>query len=362
MLRLSAAEFMSAAEVLLQDISREASRLGIVVVANVQNRTKTSSDYASQSVISEFFSDQEVQEVLADLRSAGVFVTPFYDEREFMSWILADGHRHIPAERIVVYNAAQNGTGPGRKSLIPSFCGLHGIPTTGSDAYVVSLCRHKYHLNRLLRASGYSVPNSWWYFGDGRWAQNERPSLGTHVIFKLTYESASLGLDSTSTANWNANFEDKAQALVEMYRQPILVQQFISGREMECPVVRIGKDVWCDCVGILTKDGLELGSSFLTYDMVFNDGYGFVSRSPLSHEDTILCDQAASIAETIGIRGIGRIDYRMSDDGTPFIIDIATNPHLVHHSSVAFSLRKVAPAIKPFLLLVALKLKDVQTL
>ena len=76
-------------------ISRLRNELAIVVVANSQTRTKTESDYDGQSVSTEFFSDLEVQELLADLRSTDIFVTPFYSEQDFMNWILAGGHRHL---------------------------------------------------------------------------------------------------------------------------------------------------------------------------------------------------------------------------------------------------------------------------
>lgn len=356
--RMTREELRAMIRSIMHGLSSLQSELAIVVVANTHTETKTESDYNGQSISTEFFSDLEVQELLADLRSAEIFVTPFYSEQDFMHWILADGHRHIPFDRLVVYNAAQNGTGPGRKSLIPAFCNLHGIPTTGSDAYVVSLCRHKFHLNRILHSCGFSIAKTWWYLGHNRWSGDERPVEGTNVILKLTYESASIGLDEASVGKWGTVMELKAQDLVLRFSQPVVVQEFISGTEVECPIMVTEDAAWCDVVGITVNGKSDLDGVFLTYDMVYNDGYGFSNRQGTPETDSALCDTVVRVSETIGFRGIARVDFRIRDDGRAFITDIATNPHLVSHSSVSFSLRQIDAEIKPFSLLVGLKLKQ----
>jgi D-alanine-D-alanine ligase len=354
MLRLSDEKFRRLTEQLAVGMTAASATLGIVVVANVKTRTSVTSDYQGQSVSTEFFSDSEMQQLLTELGSADIFVTPFYDEREFMSWVLAGGHRHLPVERVLVYNAAQNGTGPGRKSLIPAFCGNHGIPTTGSNAYVVSLCRHKFHLNRLLNSCGISVPRSWWYLGKGQWALDQRPPLDHRVIVKLTYESASLGLEDDSVGKWNHALQERAEALTVNFQQPVVVQEFIAGMEVECPVVINGNERWSDPVRIVAQDAAE----FLTYGMVYDDQYDFGSIDSSSVDGEHLRSEAIKIAQLVGFNGIGRVDFRIDQEGRPFVIDIATNPHLVEHSSVAFSLDRVASASLPFQLLVALKMKE----
>lgn len=355
MLRLSDQDFKRSAKNLVAGMAVAASQLGIVVVANVKTRTSPSSDYKGQSVATEFFSDLEVQQILTELRSSDIFVTPFYDEREFMAWILAGGHRHLPVERVLVYNAAQNGTGPGRKSLIPAFCGIHGVPIAGSDAYVVSLCRHKFHLNRLLRSCGFSVPESWWYLGNGKWALGRQPVQGQSVIVKLTYESASLGLDEGSVGEWGEQLQKKAQVLTMNFEQPVIVQEFMPGLEVECPVVVNQDDKWSDAVSIRPNNAAE----FLTYDMVYDDRYTFGAIDPSLVDAEYLRAEAINIAELVGFKGIGRVDFRLNGERRPCVIDIATNPHLVDHSSVAYALNRVAPGCLPFQLLVALKMKEI---
>ncbi len=336
-------------------LAQISDRVGIVVVANVKARTVPTVEYKAQSASTEFFSELEIQHVLTELRSADVFVTPFYDEREFMAWVLASGHKHLPVENILVYNAAQNGAGPGRKSLTPAFCNLQRIPITGSDAYVVGLCRHKYHLNRLLRSCGFRVPESWWYLGADAWALDRRPPEGRLVIVKLTYESASLGLDDGSVGQWGSALQLKADALVTDFAQPILVQDFVAGREVECPVVVDSLGSWSDAISLRMPGAAK----FLTYDMVYDDKYGFQGPDGSPEFLNSLMDQAAECARLIGFRGIGRVDFRVDEEGIPHTIDIATNPHLVHHSSVAFSFNRVRAGCSPFVLLAALKMKEI---
>ena len=46
-------------------------------------------------------------------------------------------------KKLLVINSAQTGIYIGRKSLIPAFCDHYKIMHTGSNPYVVSLCRDK---------------------------------------------------------------------------------------------------------------------------------------------------------------------------------------------------------------------------
>ena len=98
----------------------------------------------------------------------------------------------------IVLNSAQKGVCIGRKSLTPAFCDLHKIWHNNSNAYAVSLCRHKYHTGCLLEYFGYTCPKSWSYNYAYGWLLNHRPDQGARVIAKLNYETSSIGLDSNN--------------------------------------------------------------------------------------------------------------------------------------------------------------------
>lgn len=87
-------------------------------------------------------------------------------------------------------------------------------------------------------------------------------------------------------------------------------------------------------IGLSLNDEKLLGSKFLTYDIVYNDGYHFYQFNELgSNVNQKLMTTAIEVATTIGIEGFGRIDFRVTERGEHFIMDVSTYPHIIRHSS-----------------------------
>jgi D-alanine-D-alanine ligase len=178
----------------------------------------------------------------------------------------------------IVYNAASSGKGPGRKALIPAFCNLNNINLTSSDPYVVSLARHKYHCASILGYNQIPTPRSWYYSENSKWMSYEMPKNGTVVIAKPTYESASIGIDESSIFEYTREKDTFLDNLSKEFNQPITVQEFISGYEVEIPVMIYKRQpISIDPIGLMLNDTKLLGTQILNYDTVYNDVYQFYS-------------------------------------------------------------------------------------
>src|SRR5665213_2814614 len=138
-----------------------ASRLSVILVISVRGQTRLRRDYEAYSVAASFLSSIELDDIIVSLRSEGIYVEHLADESEFIKWYSDGGYDSLPRPLKLVYTSAVNGTGPGRRSLIPAFCSLEGIPTVNSDAYSCAINRHKFHWSRLLESFGYPVPRCW---------------------------------------------------------------------------------------------------------------------------------------------------------------------------------------------------------
>ena len=205
----------------------------------------------------EYFSDDEFDQIVSMFSSIGIPTDYFLHEDDFFQYVISK----MPQD-LVVYNAAQSGTGPGRKSLIPAFCNLHGIPCTGSNAYVVSLCRHKYHVNKLLAQAGIPVPETWLY--SNGWLLEKRPFHNSKIILKPIYESASIGIDESSIQTYTNCIDSLIQSRSEQHRQPIIAQQFVPGYEVEFPLICIDTQIIpLTAVGISVDGQEKLGSGIL---------------------------------------------------------------------------------------------------
>ncbi len=305
------------------------------IVCNTQSASPIASCQGGFNMDTEYFSDDEFEQIAAMFGTLNVPTRFFTFEDDFFRYILNE--KSSDNKNILVYNAAQSGSGPGRKSLIPAFCNLHDLKCTGSNAYVVSLCRNKYHVNRLLAQVGVPVPNSWLYT-DG-WLMDRPPANHTKLLLKPIYESASIGIDSQSIQVYGRETDELIQQRSMRLQQPILAQEFIPGYEIEVPFLRSGGGIFImPPVGISLNGARMLGQEILDYERVYFDQYEFYDfrEEPLCSQQ--INESVTNAVSLLGIQGLGRIDFRVASDGNFYVTDVSTNPHFIEHSSVHFAM------------------------
>lgn len=309
----------------------------VIVVASVKGKTVTD-DYDQYSVITDFFSEEEMEEIITAFRDFGFYVEAFIDEADFIQAMVENRLHFMPKKRTIVYNTCQKGTGPARQSLVPAFCKLFGIPYIGSNAYVSSACRHKYHFNSLLRSHHSHLPKSWLFDHRSGWLLGCSPPEGMKVILKPVYEAASIGITNDSVFVYSHRSDNVLKEHSRILRQPLAVEQFIGGYEVEVPLIISGERFFgLGPVGISVDKGRNLGNGILTYNEVYDDLYEFYEFQEF--EDPVIrsiLQCAQDSARVLGIEDYGRIDFRIADDGEFYLTDISTNPHTVIHSSCNF--------------------------
>lgn len=308
----------------------------LILVCNTKGASHQEETLAPCSFDTEYFSDDEFEQVVSMFSAVSTSMDVFTYEDDFFRYVINNSPPNL-----LVYNAAQSGTGPGRKSLVPAFCNLHGIPCTGSNAYVVSLCRHKYHVNQILSQAGIHVPKTWFYcYG---WLKGHPPTLGMNVLLKPIYESASIGIDNTSIQLYAGRVDELIESRMNQYRQPIIAQEFIPGYEVEVPAICVNDIIYqLPPVGISIDEKRDLGNEILNYERIYFDQYQFYDFSAEEQEIARnLCACADKVIRILGMEGLCRVDFRVKSDGSYFVTDVSTNPHFISHSSVNFSFKRL---------------------
>lgn len=327
----------------IEKVKKSSKDFAVYIVANIKDSTKNISDYSTNSIITEYFTEDELEGIVLAFRAHGIYVDVSSEETEFISKMINGDLEKLPMKYKTVYTSAQKGTGPGRKSLIPSFCNMLNIPIMGSNAYVRSLCRHKYHASSILRQHGLQEMKAWLYNPGSGWLLNLKPPSGIKIIIKPVYESASIGVDEKSIVNFDEGSEDIIRQHSLIFNQPIIVQEFISGYEVEVPVLLdSGMPYALGAIGISVNGKTLLGNQILTYDIVYNDRYNFYDFEEIVDESSInnITKCAEKSAQILGIEGLGRIDFRVLLNGQFYITDVSTNPHIIKHSSYGYLFNK----------------------
>ena len=314
----------------VEKFNKKDKKPDIYLVANAQDYTQKVSEYnIKHSSNSEFFSAEELGEIASSLFEIGCYVNIFYTELDFIKFVLKNNSR-LECENLLVLNLSRDGNLEGKKSLIPAFCDMLGIKYSGSNPFVVSLCRNKFIWSSVLKNHGINIPD---FF-----AIKNRTKIGKSymkkdkkVIIKNIFESASIGLDDKSVVS-DLIIDD---SFLENNNN-ILIQDYVEGREIEVPFFKIGKEF---IVSNPVCIEFSNGENFLTSMSSDSYNYKFSLLDDTSLSEKIK-EETKQIAEILDLSVYGRVDYRIDKNNKFFVIDIATMPYTIKHSSFAYWFEK----------------------
>lgn len=276
-------------------------------------------------------SDAQLDQMIRALRTIGAYVELFEGEQVFLAALVRGYVQRLGRPLSVVYNGIGWGIGveafePGRKSLVPAVADSFGLLCTGSDAYVSALTLHKFHSFLVLRALGIDAPRVWQYRIPGGWVDGS-PKSGTRVIVKSTYEARSIGVTDESVFVVDASCDARVALIADEIGQPVTVQEFVSGREVSVPVIACPDTlVLPPMLQVLAKAPHDADAFTTIADSLRPGSLAF---TPLEGPASLLAALRASatrVFDTMQMRGVGRIDFRIDNEDTPWVTDVAIEP------------------------------------
>lgn len=316
-------------------LEKNNSSISIGLVTNLRPYLDDANKLKGIRLKERYFSQAIVSEFIDQFRRMGLYVRVFENEDIFFREVIEN--KYPPTAKCIkfVYNLSEPGLGPGGMSLVSAFSRYYGLCCCNSDPHGSTIGRHKYHSYSILKSHGAIIPESWWYFGNGRWCNRAKPPLGTKIIIKSSYESCSIGIGSKSICEYN----DDIRILDEIcgdINQPLFVQTFIEGKEISVPVVVCNDSFSLGVVLNTTQESSNQELFTLTEEMVFSGKklkkYDF---RELDYQKSIQIEHyAVEGGELLGFKGFCRIDFKLANNGTPYIIDVGAVPVLYRGSSV----------------------------
>ncbi len=220
-----------------------------------------------------------------------------------------------------------------------------GYRFTGNDGNALALSLNKARAKERLAAAGVPVPPGRVFRHPTEVTPEVLTGLTFPLIVKPVAESASLGIDPEAVVRTIPQLRDRVGYIVERYRQAALVETFITGREFNVALwpLRTGgaEGMENDLPETLPLAEIDFSA--------FADPYArlvpFAAKwEPHSFEyqhtpalcpapvDPALGDRIISTARrawwAIGCRGYVRVDMRLADDGTPYVVEVNCNPDL----------------------------------
>ena len=217
-----------------------------------------------------------------------------------------------------VFNICEGLKGVAREAQVPALLEAYDIPYVFSDPLTLALCLDKAMTKRVLRDAG--VPTA-----DFAVIENEsdiaKVRLDFPLFLKPVAEGSGKGVDARSRVTGRDALESVARDLLARFRQPVLVEEFLPGREFTIGITGTG-------AGATVLGIIEIVPS----ENYVGHGYGYENKSDWEDKLAIvLADDAEARAagevalaawRVLRCRDGGRADIRLDRDGKPRFIEV----------------------------------------
>ncbi len=235
------------------------------------------------------------------------------------------GHLHALAQALVagrrwdlVFNIAEGLYGYARESQVPALLDGYGVPYTFSDPMVLSLCLHKGMTKRVAASMGVRTPNFYLVEAAGDIAS---VSLEFPLFCKPVAEGTSKGVTSLSFVRDYLELEAACLQLLERFRQPVLVEEYLPGREFTVGIVGTGEAA--RALGamevVAMNEGVGAGYSFENKQS-YHDRVRYLLATDGEGEAAVA--EALKAWRVLGCRDGGRVDIRMDRYGQASFIEV----------------------------------------
>lgn len=218
----------------------------------------------------------------------------------------------------LVFNFCEGMHGLGRESLVPALLDAYRIPYTFSDPAVLAVALHKGLAKRVVRDAGVRTPD---FTVVESVPDIENVTMGYPLFAKPVAEGTGKGVTARSRISNPAELRAVVESLLAEYRQPVLVEEYLSGREFTTGILGSGAEA--QAVGTM---------EVLMRDTAEPNAYTYVNKEDC--EERVLYElvggrDARACAEislrawrALGCRDSGRVDLRMDSRGRVSFIEV----------------------------------------
>ena len=267
----------------------------------------------------EFDDAETIRTVQSALETAG-FSVELYEATEDLPV------RLLRSRPDIVFNIAEGFTGRGREAQVPAVLNFLGIPFTGSDETTLCIAMDKALCKRIVASCGVSTP-------DYLLIKSNTPlsdtGLSFPVIVKPNTEGSGKGISGLSIAADAAALRRILAEKIAAYKQDMLIEEYISGREFTVGILGNGDDLRVfPPMEIIFNDRTQ---GIYSYEVKRNFRQYVQYKCPADISAALRSEieaAALTVYRALECRDMARMDFRLSPGGRLYFIEINPLPGL----------------------------------
>lgn len=220
----------------------------------------------------------------------------------------------------LVFNFAEGIQGQARESQVPCLLDVFGIPYTFSDPLVMAICLDKWLAKLVVRQAGVPTPD---FAVVERAEQVEQLRLEFPLFVKPVAEGTGKGVSPASIVQDRASLQARCEELLHQFRQPVLVETYLPGREFTVGLVGTGPEAHVlGTLEIRLRPTAEPNVYSYQNKEYCEERVDYVFIRPV--EDPVVAEAeriALAAWRALGCRDAGRLDLRCDAQGRPQFLE-----------------------------------------
>ncbi|MBL7124730.1 MAG: D-alanine--D-alanine ligase [Dehalococcoidales bacterium] len=288
-----------------------------------------------EDALEEYDSRETVGLIAAALEAGGHSVVMLGGGREFLDNILRE-------QVDIVFNIAEGrGNYRSREAQVPCVLEMLGIPYSGSDSQCLAICLDKPLAKKLVVTEGVCTPRWLLVTGEEDLGQIPWEQFTFPAIIKPAHEGSSKGIRLTSVVDSVRRMQEEVSRLLDCYRQPVMVEEFIAGDEVTVGIIGNSPPKVMGMMRILPK---SRENPFIYSLEVKRDYQNLIDyECPAQLKDEVrerITLSSLKVFGVLGCRDFARLDFRVSSEGKAYFLEINPLPGLGAYSDLVIIANK----------------------
>lgn len=238
----------------------------------------------------------------------------------------------------MVFNIAEGTAGKFRESEVPAILDYLDIPYTGSNTFSLALALNKALTKKILKAENIPTPRFQIFIKGNEELSHD---LRFPLIVKPNREGSAKGINASNVVNTKEALFEKIKETIDRYKQEVLIEEFINGKELTVGILENGKTMILPVLEIDFSNCKQSGEYFYSWRMKEYQGNTELGLMPQFYcparldKDTeeLIKDVALRTHRAVGCFDISRTDIRLNQDNVPYVLEINPLPGLNPYES-----------------------------